>query len=139
MSEDWEFLKYPSKFVKGSNSHTDEQMNYVKIVYHTFHLNFGFFFLTWCNTWSSHVEEFYEKIVFKNSQKTISSRVSFLIKLQAEALLKKTLGLVFSSEFCELRFFYSTPPQAASRKMKKNCKRFLIQTGIYMHNMTCCK
>ena len=54
------------------------------------------------------------------SQKNTCARISFLIKLQAEAfnsINKETLVQVFSSEFCEIFknfFFYRTPPMVAS-------------------------
>ena len=52
--------------------------------------------------------------ISQNSQENTCARLSFLIKLQAEAcnfIKKETLIQVFSCEFCE---FYTTPPVAAS-------------------------
>ena len=56
---------------------------------------------------------------FQNSQENICARVSFLLKLKAEAfkfIKKETLAQVFSCKFCEIfnnRFFYRTPRVAA--------------------------
>ena len=58
--------------------------------------------------------------ISQNSLENICARVSFLIKLQAEAgnfIKKETLAQVFSYEFCEFSkntFSYRTPPVAAS-------------------------
>ena len=59
--------------------------------------------------------------ISQNSQENTSTRVSFSIKLQAEACKKRlwqkeTLGRVFSCEFCKISkniLFYRTPPVAA--------------------------
>ena len=58
--------------------------------------------------------------ISQKSQENTCARVSFLIKLQAEAcnfVKKEALVQVFSSEFCEISmntFSYRTPPVAAS-------------------------
>ena len=58
--------------------------------------------------------------ISQNSQENTCARVSFLIKLQAQAcnfIIKETLAQVFSCEFCEISqntFSYRTPPVAAS-------------------------
>ena len=59
--------------------------------------------------------------VSRNSQENTCARVSFLIKLQAEA-------------FCEIfknSFFYRTPPVAASEK-----KAIQANLGTFSHNLT---
>ena len=63
--------------------------------------------------------------ISQNSKESTCARVSFLIKLQAEAynfIKKETLAQVFSCEFCEISkntFFYRTPPVAASQWRRK--------------------
>ena len=58
--------------------------------------------------------------ISQNSQENNCARVSFLIKLQAEACNftgKETLAQVFSCEFCKIfncNSFYRIPPVAAS-------------------------
>ena len=58
------------------------------------------------------------------SQQNTSARVSFLIKLQAEAynfIKKETLAEVFSCKFCEISkdtFSYRTPLVAASGQIE---------------------
>ena len=58
--------------------------------------------------------------ISQNSQENTRARVSFLIKLQAEAcnlIKKETLAQVFSCEFCEIfknTIFYRIHPVAAS-------------------------
>ena len=58
--------------------------------------------------------------ISQNSQENTCARVSFLIKLQAQAcnfIIKETLAQVFFCEFCEISqniFSYRTPPVAAS-------------------------
>ena len=58
--------------------------------------------------------------ILQNSQENTCARVSFLIKLQAEAcnfIKKETLTQVFSSDFCEISkntFSYRTPLVPAS-------------------------
>ena len=77
---------------------------------------------------------------FSNSQENTCVRVSFLLKLQAEACnfaKKETLAQVFSREFCEISkntFSYKTPPVAASEYTRKN---FLILTvsNKFMQNV----
>ena len=62
--------------------------------------------------------------ILQNSQENTCVKVSFLIKLQAQAcyfILKETLAQVFSCEFCEISkntFCYRTPPVAASNQSK---------------------
>ena len=72
---------------------------------------------------SSHQRCTVKKVLLKisqNSQENTCARVSFLIKLQAEAcnfIKKETLAQVFSCEFCEIfknTFFRRTPLVAAS-------------------------
>ena len=72
---------------------------------------------------SSRPELFYKKGVLRNFAKLIENaraRVSFLIKLQAEAcnfIKKDTLALVFSCEFRKISkntFSYRTSPFSAS-------------------------
>ena len=51
------------------------------------------------------------------SQKNTCARISFLIKLQAQAcnyIKKDTLGLVLSCEICEIYVFHRTPEVAAT-------------------------
>ena len=58
--------------------------------------------------------------ISKNSQENTCARVSFLIKLQAEAcnfIKRETLGQVFSCEFCKISkntFPYRTPSVSVS-------------------------
>ena len=58
--------------------------------------------------------------ILQNSQENTCARVSFLIKLQAQAskfIKKETLTQVFSCELCKNpknTFFYRTPPVATS-------------------------
>ena len=58
--------------------------------------------------------------ISKNSQENTCARVSFLIKLPAEAcnfIKRETLGQVFSCEFCKISkntFPYRTPSVSAS-------------------------
>ena len=58
--------------------------------------------------------------ISQNPEENTCARVSFSIKLQAEAatlLKKEALAQVFSCEFCEISkntFSYRTPPVAAS-------------------------
>ena len=60
--------------------------------------------------------------ISQNSKESTCARVSFLIKLQAEAynfIKKETLAQLFSCEFCKISkntFFYRTPLEAASAK-----------------------
>ena len=76
---------------------------------------------------SSRPGVFCEKVAFinsqnsqENSQENTCTRVSFLIKLQAQAYIfikKETLPWVFSCKFCKISkntFSYKTPPVAAS-------------------------
>ena len=57
--------------------------------------------------------------ILQNSQENTCARVSFLIKLQAEAcnfIKKETLAQVFSWEFCKISkntFFHRATPVAA--------------------------
>ena len=78
------------------------------------------FYITWYRR--SRPEAFCEKGFLKfsqNLQENTCARVSFLIKLQAEAcnfIKEETLAQVFSYEFCQIfknTFFYRTPPVAA--------------------------
>ena len=58
--------------------------------------------------------------ISQNSQENTCARISFFIKLQADAcnfIKKETLAQVLSCEFCEISkntFSYRTPPVAAS-------------------------
>ena len=58
--------------------------------------------------------------ILQNSQESTCARVTFLIKLQAEAcnfIKTETLAKVFSHKFCKIfknTFLHRTPPVAAS-------------------------
>ena len=66
--------------------------------------------------------------ISQNSQENTCARVSFLMKLQAEAFIKKeTLAQVFSCEFCEISkntFSYRTPLVATSGNSTKLYRSF---------------
>ena len=70
--------------------------------------------------------------ILQNSQENNCARVSFLIKLQAEACnfsKKETLTQVFSCQFWEIfkkTFFHRTPPVAASERKTIQCITFQI-------------
>ena len=89
--------------------------------------------------------------ISQNSQESTFARVSFLIKLQAEAsnsIKKETLAQVFSYELCEIfknNLFYRTPPVAASGQKRclfwfmeidpaKQNFRNLIKLFVYFEN-----
>ena len=69
--------------------------------------------------WRCSVKKMFLEIL-QNSQENTCAKVSFLIKLQAEAfnfIKKETLIQVFSCEFCEISkdsFSYKTLPMATS-------------------------
>ena len=77
--------------------------------------------------------------ISRNSQENTCTRVSFLIKSQAEAcnfIKKQTLAQVFSCEFCKISkntFYYRTPFVAASAFIKHmfNVEYFQNHTHHY--------
>ena len=75
--------------------------------------------------------------IFQNSQENTCVRVSFLIKLQAEALAQ-----AFSCEFCKISkntFSDRTPPVAASKKRdlktSKNVLKYRTVYGVFSQRL----